>query len=548
MSSMSASPSPEPSAGSGTARTASLTVTTWLPSTTLTLLDHQDVPVATGTGALRLTDVAPGLYRVQVEAGESTTERMLALRPGEHVDEHVELLLPLATPVKAAATHHAEHAQVASQLSLQPQLGLGVGGRLVVMARVVDPDAPLESVDAIGLELLEATQGTPVLPGLPWQVGPGWSGVSLDVDPGTYLLSTTDDPAGPVQQTVVVPEGWTCLVFLPAAREDEGSPATPHPSRAAVHLVRLGTGFEPYDFGSDAAFAAELALDGLRRGELLLPEGGWATVREVLPQDPMLGVYALHAALSAPQPDLTGLADPWQDLRELLPDHPDVIALTYPLAGVGSSGTVHHEPSLVVPPMLRSSYALLLSADLAQPTVLADGSLAEQVAGRLVMDGVWARWQVERSAERVLVPMTAEDWDEASRSVSRLEGAPVRAEQPEVVLPPAPPPAPPSVAPPGADAPLRAPRWQRWRRSHNLDRYLRADDTASVPAPPRVPTPPPGGPTLVPTDVARVADALARLQATHDPETEAAPTVADVSRVVGLPVSTVRASLEYLQR
>lgn len=569
-----------------------LTVRTGLPSTSLTLLDHTGRAVGEGVGQLDAQGLDPGVYRVQVEAGAETTEKLLVVRPG-HTDEHVELELPLVTPVKGAARNHGIHSGVPADLSENPTGSVGAGSRIVLMARVVEtpPSGGLPPVDPATLDLLPAEAFGPGLLTLPvWRLGEGYAACSLDVTPSTYVLTSTGS-GRTVQQNVQAVPHWTTYVFLPALPgPSEADPWVPLTRGAVVHLAELERRWEPYDFGSDEVFAAEMALEGLRDGELVLPAGGWdALLGDRLRLDPMLGLYAAHAALATPQRPLDAISEVCKALTSLVPEHADVQALRIALRVAGrrwSGPEADPGPpvSLAQPPMLRAAYLALLEADLDDPAVLVDGSPAEQVADRMLADGVWARWDPAEPSYTVDVGMT--DLDAASDAVDRLYGgeqATAGAEPPAQLDPPPPPAAPIPAPMPAPSAPPRHPEaFEPADVLPNVDHMTRsaggilstlrnirlprlrlrrvkpessppptaAKPATPPPAPVPTPVPEPVAPSTreVPRDVARVAEALARLETYRDPRTDPPPTVADVSRVVGLPVARVTSILDGLRR
>jgi hypothetical protein len=372
-----------------------INIQTWLPSAEVTLLDHAGVVVATSSGGeLRRGGLDAGLYRVQVETGATLTEDLVAVHEGASVDHQVQLLLPTVTPVKGAAINHGLHSGPASQLSTHPTETVGAGARLMLFVRVTQLREVLPTVGTGGLALLDE-HGRPLLPApLHAPPGPGYAGLSVDLDPGTYLLRAPVEDGRTVDQSVTVPEGWTTYLFLPAApdRRNEMAAWVPEPRAMVAHLKELGQAFEPYDHGSDAFFAAEMALDGLRAGQLVLPFGGWDQVLLELELNPMLGIYLGHAALARPNPPVRHLEALAQRLHDVVPGHPDAAALRLALLDRAGDLSASGTPPLSAPPMLRSSYQAVIARDSVEPTLLEDGSLAELVASRQRADGVWLRW------------------------------------------------------------------------------------------------------------------------------------------------------------
>ena len=285
--------------------TSELLVRTWLPSAHLTLLDHAGAVVASSSGgALYQGGLEPGLYRVQVETGATISEEIVPLREGVSVTHDLQMLLPTVTPVNGASVNHELHSGPTQLLSVAPTLVLGSGGRLVVLVRINQLLEEMPPVGTGGIALLDEAGASLLQEPWPVEPGQGYAGLSVDLSPGSYLLRARVKDDRTADQAVPVLAGWTTYLFLPAAPDphQEGTSWGPVPSAMVAHIKELGHAFEPYDYGSDAFFAAEMALDGLRSGQLVLPSGGWGMVLREVELNPMLGIYLGHAALSLADP------------------------------------------------------------------------------------------------------------------------------------------------------------------------------------------------------------------------------------------------------
>ena len=332
-----------------------LSVSTGLPSSAFTLLDHNGEIVATATGASFKKSVRPGIYRIQVEAGPTTAEKLVTVRPGDSASTHVSVTVPTVTPVTGASTNQS-HCGEASVLSDRPRVVRGHGSRLVVFVRAKETEASRAKVTLNGLDLLDAS-GDSMLGKEAWTSGPGYRGASVELQPGFYVLRSDV-----CDQSVLTAEGWTTLLFMPAVLEERRW--VPDPSAAVVHMIELGQRFEPYDFGSDEVFAAEMALDGLREGQVNLPTGGWASLdRTRLRRNPMLGVYLAHAALAQRRPGLSAVRRVVRDVRGLLPHHPDGDALFCAIKELEHDDSATRMPRQQHPPMLRPSFLALIARD-----------------------------------------------------------------------------------------------------------------------------------------------------------------------------------------
>jgi hypothetical protein len=569
---------------------SSLLVDTGLPSAEITLLDHTGTVVATSSGRLHATGLDAGLYRVQVSAAATVTEELIELHDGDSQFKSVRPELPMVTPVKDAAINHQLHARPAGDLSINPMHSIGHGGRLVVFARVLDkpedfPGVELPPVTLDSLRLLDL-QGNPLHP--PWgteeATGPGYAGISLDLYPGTYLLRSPEG-SGTSDQAVVVPDGWTAYLFMPAwppEQDTPGRPWVPASEAMVCHLKAYGNYFEPYDFGSDAVFAAEAALEGLRTGHVAVPSGDWDQALAVhVPVNPMLGLYLGHAVLNWPGPplpaasgkvaggkvaggkvaggkmatrlkrdrDLARAAELAERLEHIIPGHPDVVALRCAVKDLRCESTPSFTAPLTNPPMLHASYQALLARDATEPELLAEGTLAELAATRLRGDSMWARWDSPSQApERVHVaPSTMTeavtalegivDISEVRNSLATADTTEQRFHPFDIGA---------EVATDAAwdadglgvgSAPqARLPLARQWFLPPAVESPLPEELGVQVPE----------GAT-VPREVAQIAKML-RLMAEYRDDDSDRVSVADLSRHLGLPVSLVRAALTRIVR
>lgn len=527
-------------------------VRTWVPSAELTLLDHAGAVIASSSGgALYAQGLDAGLYRVQVEAGPTVTEELVPIWEGASVVHDVQLLLPMATPVKGAAINHEIHAGPVQQLSVHPTLVLGAGGRLVVFVRATQRFDEPPPVGVTGLALLDADARSLLPQPLPVIPGPGYAGLSVDLSSGTYLLRAPVENGRTADQSVVILPGWTTYLFLPAAPpEGEAEPWIPVPSAMVAHMKQLGQAFEPYDYGSDAFFAGEIALDGLRAGQLVLPTGGWNKVLTEPQLNPMLAIYLGQAALANSAPPLEMLTELVHRLHSVIPGHPDGEALRCALLDRAGDRSAPRAPSLTAPPMLLNSYQALIARDAVEP-LLVNGSLAELAATRQRADGVWLRWDSLTDADSQIeldVP-TLQDAAAAIDAVVdaseeirlgrtfRLEGFRESFTRDLGTFP----------GPRTSHVPRVSRQFGQdtdYGAGNDVGEQVGAGESAET-RPPAAPAPIRSS-VLVSQDVAALASVITRM-ATYASGTGPA-TLADLSRQLGLPVSTVRAGLIQIVR
>jgi hypothetical protein len=372
-----------------------LSVQANVPSARVRLLNDTGRVVKSGTGSIEWKG-SPGIYEVQVEAGSAFKKELVAVGPDRPSHHEVSLVLDTVTPVRDSIAHHEFHAGPASDLSVSPTKSLGDRSRLVLFARVIDPelsdDAPAVSYTAI--ELLDADGEVLAKLDDDGVAGPGFRAISVDLDPGVYRLRSrprsrvSSEGSSTVEQTIVTCEGWTTLGFVPIW-PDDGEAAV---EAMAVHMVEMGLPFDTDSDGAETVTAAELALQGLRAGEVLLPDDMLERLLYAKFANPMLGIYGGHALLMKRVPRWTLAETVVRNLRKIIPDHPDVVALHLLVKELRDADSDSRVPNQALPPMLRLSYEAIIRRDAREPGLIVAASVAELASARLRPDGAWARW------------------------------------------------------------------------------------------------------------------------------------------------------------
>ncbi|MFD0577496.1 hypothetical protein [Dactylosporangium darangshiense] len=332
------------------------------PGVEFVVRDGSLTTLAAATQRLDLT-VEPGLYQIERRAGEATvTDVVLVLPGGAHDEDDVRLPLPAVAPVSAsrdAPPRFRETAEAASAALTTSAAALHVTAGLVVVTWRSGPGRGFEVLD----DRLRRLQGVVVSEGFLAT----WSAL---LQPGGYVLRT---PAN-ADVSLYLVAGWQTVVFH---REGAGM---------SVHMTPMDV---PWRADAPAHTATEAALAGLRQGRPVFRHdvaGEWLGAPDAI--DPMVGILAAHALRIAGEAD-TRYGDIVQRLQELLPGHPDVTAL----AMLRGGRIDPRELSVSWPPTLLASYRdLILPADLVSPSAIADGSMAERIAGRTVRYGPWLAW------------------------------------------------------------------------------------------------------------------------------------------------------------
>ncbi|HTJ31867.1 MAG TPA: hypothetical protein VL738_01425 [Dactylosporangium sp.] len=334
------------------------------PGIEFVVRDGSLATVAAATQRLDLT-VEPGLYQIERRAGEATLTDVVLVPPGgAHDEDDVRLPLPAVAPVSAsrdAPPGFRETAEAASAALTTSAAALHVTAGLVVVTWRSGPGRGFEVLDSRlrrlpGVVVSDRSLAT-------------WSAM---LQPGGYVLRAPAD----ADVSLYLVAGWQTVVFH---REGAGM---------SVHMTPMDV---PWRADAPAHTAAEAALAGLRQGRPVFRRdvaGEWLGADAI---DPMVGILAAHALRIAGEAG-TGYGDIVQRLQELLPGHPDVTAL----AMLRDGRVDPRELSVSWPPTLLASYRdLILPADLVSPSAIADGSMAERIAGRTVRYGPWLAWSDE---------------------------------------------------------------------------------------------------------------------------------------------------------
>ena len=380
----------------------------------ISILDCNYQPVAQGVGKLEVK-LRPGLYIARYATGTHTVEDLFELTAGDKTRFLDKPVLPLTSPAPLEDTIVGQPSQKARavELSRQPPIERGLGSELFVFVRS-EPQTPEESAGdepppvgpTNGLKLCDfAGEVIEDLSTLKSDIG--CAGVNVALNPGSYILRLECPGLEALEQTVVTCEHWQTQVFLSLAILcPSDTVRRPAMDDAAIFMKPIGEGFH-----ADAQEAGwvEMARSWLARGEPVVPisriKEVVATAQEQKRQygadetmlrdmlrhkftNPMLGIYAAHLMMIAPAADSAPLLrEVLDNLRLLLGEHPDVNTIELWL---DENSTV---PSFDSPPMLRSSWSILVNRSRVDEKLVPPGSYALRITGRLWGTGVWLVWR-----------------------------------------------------------------------------------------------------------------------------------------------------------
>jgi hypothetical protein len=367
------------------------------PATEIFLLDHQFQLRARGVGRVKAS-VAPGLYKVKYRAGSQIVETYEEMSAGGGT---VHLRAPdvpyaSAAPLATSRTTHETHEGAASALSKTVHHRLGQGSEIFVFARAWTetvtgrrrtPPVPRRHHPAMGLSLRGADGSLLIDIEKESKVelrDDPWAGCTIAVDPGAYRLRVETPRWGALELTLIATKEWQTQVFLLQDNYSDGkAPAfRPDLAEASVLLGRKGKGFDPR---RGELRLAELARQSLANQRLVLSGEELKRLFTNKRSSPMLGIYGAHALLA--QGSRREISGAVRELGSILGDHPDVDALRLALSSRPSG-----KLSFSVPPMLASSWAIIVDKASSHPDLVPAGSLASRVATCLWGSGPWLIW------------------------------------------------------------------------------------------------------------------------------------------------------------
>jgi len=378
-----------------------LEVRTGDEATEIFVLDSNFERVNRAVGNRATFELPPGVYTVKVKSGDAQQKQQIDLTRKQTVTFEPAVFNSPA-PLEGTAKTHEFHVANAAAHSKQKDKELGEGSELYVFVREWTTES--QKTETPETAVKKPTKGLTIrnlsgeilvdmasyeLPGEN-RLDP-WKACNMALDPGTYLL-TLEKPNGDlIQQTVTTCRGWQTQVFL--LLKDYGTGPNSRRadlSNASIYMARLGQGFNPQNNTEENATArlTELARRGLVNNRQVLNE---RTLREVLNRkfvNPMLGIMGGHLLLLGKNVNEVLLRVVVNNLRRMLGiNHPDVEALAI-------QANIESDYVFDAPPMLLSSWSILLRASASKPQIIPEKSLANDVSDLLWGGSPWLLWTI----------------------------------------------------------------------------------------------------------------------------------------------------------
>jgi hypothetical protein len=380
------------------------------PTAEIYLFDQSLAQVASSVGPLD-AQLRPGLYKIKYVAAEATAEKIFEVPPDSESVHVTTPKLEINTPIFLTPTEPDlpdPGAALAEGVSgnIEPSNKIGDGGELLIVVRSPEgenaPVTPAEKI-ARGLKLCNRHGDELRNVGQAAISSPdsATAACSFALDPGYYLLRVDGKEHQTVEQTLVVSHSWQTQIFL--AAQVTGGCAAPDFSDAGVLMARHGEGFRSKRPEPGWAELSRRALAARRpsapintlKAALTAARGVVGLESRVPPEmfpyqftDPMFAIFAAHLLILSPRPDTHLLREVADHLKQLVGDHPDVMSLYLwldPKADV---------PPFSSPPMLRSSWNIVVNRSAEREDIVPPGSYASRIPTRLWGSGAWLSWRV----------------------------------------------------------------------------------------------------------------------------------------------------------
>lgn len=355
------------------------------PATEIFVIDHTLQRRAAGLGTLE-TELAPGYYKIRFRAAGSYQEKLVELSEatgpvtvhGETVDYRSSV------PIMNTSTSRETHAYPAEQLSHRVHRHLGSGSGLFVFARDLMPDGPRDAWRGVSVHHLDGTPLADLADGDSDEEH-AFAGLGLELDPGTYRLRVDTEGYGVYEMFLVTCPGWQTQVFgLAENFVAQGEQIRRMALRSvSVLMARLGVGFH---HDSPELRLADMARLGLREGRDVVRLDEMQQLLYGKFENPMLGIYGGHLLVAKRRNlDHELVETVMGNLLHLLGPHPDVLALHLR----PGSMTPPKELSFPTPPMLKSSWDLILQGTGRRNSLVPRESLSDLLSDGMLTSAPW---------------------------------------------------------------------------------------------------------------------------------------------------------------
>jgi hypothetical protein len=341
--------------------------------------------VASGVNRLEAA-VAPGIYKVRFRVGTEMRDVLTEVSQGPTptVVTTTPLQFAAAAPI-AQTTTAPDFQRDSAQLLSRPKPGTNLRSKLMLFVR--DPQDAVDDVELRSVQVRMADGAEIVGDGLIQtdDASKRYTGWNRPVAPGVYRVRVETGAKGSYEMFVHASQGWQTLVFLVAEDFPYRGRTIRRPALRSATVMMSGAG--GFDAEDPRHRLAEQAKAALQYGRPAIWSGVVGELVKSKFTNPMLGIFGLHLGLLAPKVDRPLLATVVKNMTGIVPHHPDVECVR--LDSRLPANLRDRSMTFPDPPMLRSSWNLIVRATVKHPSMVPAGSLFDSVADNQLQGGPW---------------------------------------------------------------------------------------------------------------------------------------------------------------
>ncbi|HUS21326.1 MAG TPA: hypothetical protein VMZ66_04850 [Aeromicrobium sp.] len=357
------------------------------------VIDHAFQLVARAVGPLDV-QVSPGIYKVKFRRG--TTVRETTTIVSGPSDVEVAVPADLGSPDVAASQPEVQAmASPAPDRPKRVSARPAPGGELVLDLRLgaagAHPAEGLTVHDASGALLTDVRRECP----LPQPPSPTLA-CAVSLRPGAYRLRLARGPFGTIEQSIAICDKWQTR--LSATAIDLGTSSAPlwRADLANATLMMGPIGQQP---STETLRYADTVKSWLAGPQSTIATAHAERLAGTPIADPLFAISVAHTLVRQSMIDREFGKTPSKDqralvarlvaqLETLVPGHPDLASLALWL-------TPQRTIAFALPPMLRSSWAIIVAASVRRPAIVPAGSLSALMAEHLWGSQTWLAWRFD---------------------------------------------------------------------------------------------------------------------------------------------------------
>lgn len=352
-------------------------------ATEIFLIDAGLQRIEAGIGELRAR-VAPGLYKIRYRSGAQQEDTLVHIPAGKanHVISARPVLFRSAAPIANTETSHEYQAWPALDHSRRTHHAIGHGSHVFLFVREASEDEHLRVCDVAVYDLHgQRLAGIDV----------GFSdekarvaAANVELDPGTYAVRVTNPTIGSYEMFVTASPGWQTQAFFTCEDFWKRGKRVRAPSirQSSLLMASQHQGFDP---SSELTRTSELARQALAQGRDVISDEILNQMLHGKFQDPLLGIIGAHLLLRRTQRATSTVRLVCQNLRMMLGEHPDVVAVELAL----DRGTRRTVEKITAPPTLRDSWKEITKATRRKASLVPPDGVVARIGQNIVRAGLW---------------------------------------------------------------------------------------------------------------------------------------------------------------